>query len=121
MSGINKVILVGHIGKDPDFRTIADGVPVMSFPLATTEFINKNGVRTEVTEWHNIVMWRTLAEAGARQLKKGLLIYLEGKLKTRSFLDKEGIKRYVTEIAADQFIRLGSLSDLVLSPEKIIG
>jgi single-strand DNA-binding protein len=112
---------VGHIGKDPDFRTIADGVPVISFPLVTTEFLNKNGIKTEVSEWHNVTMWRTLAEAGARQLKKGLLVYLEGKLKTRSFLDKEGIKRYVTEIAADQFIPLASLGDLVPSPEKIIG
>jgi len=120
MSGINKVILVGHLGKDPEFRTLADDVPVISFPLATSEYINKAGVRTEVTEWHNIVMWRGLAEAGAKQLKKGVLTYLEGKVRTRSFFDKEGIKRHTTEIVADQFFRLGLAIDFNPLPEKII-
>jgi len=113
MSGINKVILVGHLGKDPEFRIITDDVAVLSFPLATSETVNKNGAKTEVTEWHNIVMWRSLAEAGERQLKKGVLIYIEGKVKTRSFSDKEGIKRYTTEIVADQFTKLGRASDFV--------
>ncbi|HEY4196112.1 MAG TPA: single-stranded DNA-binding protein, partial [Mucilaginibacter sp.] len=103
MSGINKVILVGHLGKDPELRHLADDVAVLSFPLATTDFIAKDGGKIEQTEWHNIVMWRGMAEAGARVLKKGVLVYIEGKLKTRSFLDKEGIKRYTTEIIPDQF------------------
>jgi single-strand DNA-binding protein len=118
MSGINKVILVGHLGKDPEFRVITGDVAVISFPLATTETVNKGGVKTEITEWHNIVMWRGLAEAGAKQLKKGVLIYLEGKVKTRSILDKEGIKRYVTEIVAEHFTRLGRASDFVFIQEE---
>jgi len=111
MSGINKVILVGHLGKDPELRRLADDVAVLSFPLATSDFINKEGVKVEQTEWHNIVMWRGMAETGARLLKKGVLIYIEGKLRTRSFIDKEGIKRYVTEVVPDQFSLLGRSSD----------
>jgi single-strand DNA-binding protein len=111
MSGINKVILVGHLGKDPDFRYLPDSVAVLSFPLATSEYIIKNGVKTEHTEWHNIVMWRSLAETGHKTLRKGKLIYIEGKCRTRSFDDKEGIKRYTTEIIADTFTILGRNSD----------
>lgn len=86
-------------------------VPVTSFPLATTEFITKNGVKEEHTEWHNIVLWRGLAEAAAKVLRKGKLIYLEGKCHTRSFEDKSGIRRYTTEIVADSFTILGRSSD----------
>lgn len=111
MSGINKVILVGHLGKDPDFRYLPDHVAVLTFPLATSEFITKNGVKTEQTDWHNIVMWRSLAEAGFRSLRKGKLIYIEGKIHTRSFEDKEGIKRYTTEVTPDSFTVLGRSSD----------
>ncbi|MES2376218.1 MAG: single-stranded DNA-binding protein [Bacteroidota bacterium] len=111
MSGINKVILVGHLGKDPELRYLQDQTAVLSFPLATSEFVIKNGIKTEQTEWHNIVMWRTLAEAGKKLLHKGKLVYIEGKCHTRSFEDKEGVKRYTTEIAAEIFTMLGRNSD----------
>lgn len=111
MSGINKVILVGHLGKDPELRHLPDDVAVISFPLATTEFITKAGTRTEHTEWHNVVLWRGLAEAASRLLKKGKLVYIEGKCHTRSYDDKEGIKRYTTEVIADNFVLLGRNSD----------
>jgi single-strand DNA-binding protein len=126
MSGINKVILVGHLGKDPDLRYLQDEIAVLSFPLATSEFLIKNGIKTEHTEWHNIILWRTLAEAGKKILHKGKLIYVEGKLHTRTFEDKEGIKRYTTEIIAESFTVLGRNSDFekeetllkVVYPEK---
>ena len=110
MSGINKVILVGHIGKEPDFRTLPDEVCVLSFPLATSEMISKDGLKTEQTEWHNIVMWRSLAESAARLLKKGMLVYVEGKLRTRSF-EKDNLKKYTTEIIVDHYTMLGRRSD----------
>ena len=111
MSGINKVILVGHLEKEPDFRYLKDDVAVLSFPLATTEMLNKNGVRVEQTEWHSIILWRGLAEAANKVLKKGKLVYLEGKCRTRSFEDTSGIKRYTTEVVADSFTLLGRTSD----------
>src|ERR1700712_1818747 len=111
MSGINKVILIGHLGKDPDFRYLTDNVAVVSFPLATTEYLNKDGKRTEITEWHNIVLWRGLADAAAKLLKKGKLVYIEGKCRTRAFEDKHQIKRYTTEIVAENFTLLGRNSD----------
>jgi len=112
VAGINKVILVGHLGKDPDLRWLEGNVAIASFPLATTEFVAKNGIKEEQTEWHNIVMWRGLAEAAAKVLKRGKLIYMEGKCRTRSFEDKGGgSKRYITEIVADSFTLLGRNSD----------
>ncbi len=111
MSGINKVILVGHLGKNPELRYLADNVSVCSFPLATTEVINKDGKRLEQTEWHNIIMWRALADIAAKILVKGKLIYVEGKLKTRAVEDKEGHKRYITEIIVENFKVLGRKSD----------
>ncbi|WP_179413571.1 single-stranded DNA-binding protein [Mucilaginibacter sp. E4BP6] len=111
MSGINKVILVGHLGKDPDLRYLQNNVAVLSFPLATSETIIKNGEKIEQTEWHNIVMWRGLAEAAEKMLKKGRLIYMEGKCRTRSFDDKNGLKKYTTEIVAESFTLLGRPGD----------
>jgi single-strand DNA-binding protein len=111
MSGINKVILVGHLGKDPDARTLEGGVSVVSFPLATSEIFNKDGRKIEQTEWHNIVMWRGLADVAAKFLQKGKLVYIEGKLRTRSFEDKDGIKKYTTEIVAENFTLLGRKTD----------
>ena len=111
MSGINKVILVGHLGKNPELRYLSDGVSVVSFPLATTEIISKEGKRIEQTEWHNIIMWRALADIAAKLLVKGKLIYVEGKLKTRNIEDKEGHKRYITEIIVENFKILGRKSD----------
>src|SRR6201992_2474706 len=111
MSGINKVILVGHLGKDPEVRYLEGGVSVASFPLATTETFNKDGRKVEQTEWHNIVLWRSLADVAAKFLQKGKLVYIEGKLRTRSFEDKEGVKKYTTEIVAENFTLLGRKSD----------
>jgi single-strand DNA-binding protein len=111
MSGINKVILIGHLGKDPELRYLEGGVSVTSFPLATSETFNKDGQKVEQTEWHNIVMWRGLADVAGKFLQKGKLVYIEGKLRTRSFEDKEGIKRYTTEIVAENFTMLGRKSD----------
>jgi single-strand DNA-binding protein len=114
MSGINKVILVGHLGKDPEMRTLEGGVSVTSFPLATSETFNKDGQKVEQTEWHNIVMWRGLADVAVKFLQKGKLVYIEGKLRTRSFEDKEGVKKYTTEVVAENFTMLGRKSDFEL-------
>ncbi len=111
MSGINKVILVGHLGKDPEVRHLDGGVTLASFPLATSETYNKDGKKIEQTEWHNIVMWRGLADIASKYLQKGKLVYIEGKLRTRSFEDKEGHKKYTTEIIAENFTILGRKSD----------
>jgi single-strand DNA-binding protein len=111
MSGINKVILVGHLGKDPEVRHLDGGVSVASFPLATSETYNKDGRKIEQTEWHNIVMWRGLADVASKYLQKGKLVYIEGKLRTRSFEDKEGHKKYTTEVVAENFTMLGRKSD----------
>ncbi|WP_462267569.1 single-stranded DNA-binding protein [Mucilaginibacter sp.] len=111
MSGINKVILVGHLGKDPEVRNLDGGVSVASFPLATSESFNKDGRKVEQTEWHNIVMWRGLADVAAKFLQKGKLVYIEGKLRTRTFEDKGGVKKYTTEIVAENFTMLGRKSD----------
>ena len=105
------MILIGHLGKDPELRSLEGGVSVTSFPLATSETFNKDGQRVEQTEWHNIVMWRGLADLAAKFLQKGKLVYIEGKLRTRSFEDKEGIKKYTTEIVAENFTMLGRKSD----------
>ncbi|TKC00778.1 single-stranded DNA-binding protein [Pedobacter cryophilus] len=111
MSGINKVILVGHLGKDPEVRHLDGNVTVASFPLATSETFNKDGKRIEQTEWHNIVMWRGLADIAAKYLQKGKLVYIEGKLRTRSFEDREGHKKYTTEVVAENFTLLGRKTD----------
>jgi single-strand DNA-binding protein len=111
MSGINKVILIGHLGKDPELRSLEGGVSVTSFPLATSETFNKDGQKVEQTEWHNIVMWRGLADLAGKFLQKGKLVYIEGKLRTRSFEDKGGIKKYTTEVVAENFTMLGRKSD----------
>lgn len=104
MAGVNKVILVGNLGKDPEVRHLEGGAAVANFPLATTDsYKDKSGNRQEQTEWHNIVVWRGLAEVAEKYLKKGMTIYVEGKLRTRSWDDKEGHKRYTTEIVGDTF------------------
>ena len=111
MSGVNKVILVGHLGKDPEVRYLEGNVTVASFPLATSETYNKDGKRVEQTEWHNIVMWRGLADVAAKYMHKGRLVYIEGKLRTRNYEDKEGIRRYSTEVVVENFTLLGRRSD----------
>lgn len=112
MSGVNKVILLGHLGKDPESFTFENGVKKVSFSLATTEsYKDKEGNRVDQTEWHNIVMWRGLADVAEKYLKKGSQIYVEGKIKTRAWDDKDGNKRYTTEIFADNMNMLGSKSE----------
>ena len=108
MSGINKVILVGNLGKDPEVKTIDGGAKVARFTLATTEsYKDRNtGEKKDLTEWHNVVCWRNLAEIAEKYLAKGKQIYLEGKLRSRSW-DDNGTKRYTTEIVADNFTMLG--------------
>jgi single-strand DNA-binding protein len=109
MSGVNKVILVGRLGKDPEVRNLENGVAVANFTMATSESYKDRttGEKKEVTEWHNIVLWRGLAEISQKYLHKGDLVYIEGKLRTRSW-EKEGVTRYTTEIVADNMTMLGS-------------
>jgi single-strand DNA-binding protein len=98
---INKVTLVGHLGKDPEIRTLENGIKVGTFTLATNEnYKDKNDTWQTLTEWHNIVVWRGLAERAERELKKGNLAFIEGKITHRKYQDKDGIERYSTEIVA---------------------
>lgn len=117
MVGVNKVILIGNLGKNPDVVAfpqdrrdeVSNVVKKASFPLATTEYRrNRDGEKVEQTEWHNVVCWRTLAEIAEKILRKGTQIYVEGKLQTRSWEDKEGNKRYITEVVADNFTVLAN-------------
>jgi single-strand DNA-binding protein len=113
MAGINKVILVGNLGKDPEVRYLEGGTAVANFPIATSEtYKDKNsGEKKTNTEWHNIVLWRGLAEIAEKYLKKGAQVYIEGKLKTRQWQDKEGNNRYSTEIVGDNLQMLGRKDD----------
>lgn len=111
MAGVNKVILVGNLGRDPEVRHLENGAVVSSFPIATSEtYKDRNtGERREQTEWHNIVLWRGLAEIAEKYLRKGDQVYIEGKLRTRSW-EKDGITRYTTEVVGDNMTMLGSRS-----------
>jgi single-strand DNA-binding protein len=112
MNSVNKVILIGNVGKDPDVRYLEGNVPVCRFPLATCEsYRNRSGENVTQTEWHNIVLWRGLAEIAQKFVKKGTPLYIEGRISTRSFDDKDGNKRYVTEIVASNMILLGRKPD----------
>jgi single-strand DNA-binding protein len=107
MASVNKVILIGNLGKDPEVRHLEGGVAVARFPLATSEsFKDKNGQKQEKTEWHNIVLWRGLAEVAEKFLKKGQSVFIEGKIRTNQYQDKEGNQRYSTEIVADNMTML---------------
>ena len=109
MAGVNKVILVGNLGKDPEVRYLDSGVAVANFSLATTEnYKNKQGEKVSQTEWHNIVLWRGLAEVAEKWLKKGSSVYIEGKIRTKKWEDKEGNTRYNTEILGDNMTMLGN-------------
>ncbi len=105
---LNKVMLIGNLGKDPEMRYTPAGVPVASFSMATSEsWRDQDGNTQERTEWHNIVAWRKLAEICSEYLKKGKKVYIEGRIQTRSYDDKNtGQKRYMTEIIADNMIML---------------
>lgn len=101
---VNKVILIGNVGKDPDVRYLDNGVAVANLPLATSErgYTLANGTQVpERTEWHNLVLWRGLAEVAEKYVKKGDKLYVEGKIRTRSYDDQAGVKRYITEIFVD--------------------
>lgn len=107
---VNKVILLGHVGKDPDVKYFDNGSNVASFSLATTEkgYTAQNGTQIpDRTEWHNIVCWKGLAKVAEQFIKKGTQIYIEGKIRTRSYDDNNGVKRYVVEIYADKLELLG--------------
>jgi single-strand DNA-binding protein len=104
---INKVILVGHVGKDPVIKYFDKGVAKATFPLATSEsYNNQQGETITTTEWHNIVLWRALAEVAEKTIKKGSQVYIVGKIKTRSYVDKDGNNKYITEILADTLLLL---------------
>jgi single-strand DNA-binding protein len=109
MSGVNKVILVGRLGKDPEVRNLENGAVVANFTIATSESYKDKttGDKKEITEWHNIVLWRGLAEIAQKYLHKGDLVYVEGKLRTRSW-EKEGVTRYTTEIVGDNMTMLST-------------
>jgi single-strand DNA-binding protein len=104
---INKVILVGNVGKDPVVRYFEKGVAKAAFPLATSEtYTNQQGETITTTEWHNIVLWRALAEVAEKTVKKGTQLYIVGKIKTRSYVDKDGANKYITEILGDTMLVL---------------
>jgi single-strand DNA-binding protein len=104
---VNKVILVGNAGKDPVMRYFDRGVAKATFPLATSEmYTNQQGETITSTEWHNIVLWRSLAEIAEKTVKKGTQVYVVGKIKTRSYVDKDGNNKYITEILADTLMVL---------------
>jgi single-strand DNA-binding protein len=109
MSGVNKVILVGRLGKDPEVRNLETGAVVANFSIATSEVYKDKttGERKEITEWHNIVLWRGLAEIAQKYLHKGDMVYIEGKLRTRSW-EKDNVTRYTTEILGDNMTMLSS-------------
>ena len=109
---VNKVILVGNLGKDPELRYTASGTAVATFSLATSErYKDRDGSQQEKTEWHNIVAWRQLAEICGKYLHKGKQVFIEGKIQTRSYDDRDGNKRYITEIVVDQMQMLGRAGD----------
>lgn len=107
--GVNRVILIGRLGADPELRYVREGLAKTTFRLVTDEsYKDKSGTKVERAEWHNIVMWRSTAEAAGKYLKKGSLVYLEGRITSRSYNDKEGNKKYVTEIEAKNMTMLDS-------------
>ncbi len=108
MAGVNKVILVGNLGKDPETKTFESGTKKASFSLATAEsYKDKDGNKQEKTEWHNVVFWGNLVDVIGKYLKKGSQVYVEGKLTTRSYEDKDGVKKYVTEVLGQSLTMLG--------------
>ena len=109
MSSLNKVMLIGHLGKDPEIRYTPDGAPVATFSLATSEnWTDKSGSRQEHTEWHTIVAWNKLADLCKRFLTKGRQVYIEGRIRSRDWNDRDGNKRRTTEVIASQMVLLGS-------------
>ena len=118
---VNKVILIGNLGKDPEIRHLENGAAVANFSIATSENYKdrKTGEKVSQTEWHNIVAWRGLAEIAEKYLKKGAKVYIEGKLKTRTWQDKEGNNRYSTEVITDNLTMLGSVGESMSNPNSV--
>jgi single-strand DNA-binding protein len=107
MRGVNRVVLIGNLGKDPDLQHLEGNIAVAKFPLATTEtYKDRNGTLISQTEWHTVVLWRGLADLAQKYLHKGSLIYLEGRIRTRSWEDKDKNKRFITEIIGDNLVML---------------
>ena len=112
MRGVNRVMLIGNLGKDPDVQHLEGNIAVAKFPLATTEtYKDRSGKLISQTEWHTVVLWRGLADLAQKYLHKGSLIYVEGRLRTRSWEDKEGNKKFATEVVADNLIMLDKRGD----------
>ncbi len=112
MRGVNRVMLIGNLGKDPDVQFLEGNIAVAKFSLATTEtFKDRAGKLISQTEWHTVVLWRGLAELAQKYLHKGSLVYIEGRLRTRSWEDKEGNKKFATEVVGDNLIMLDKRSD----------
>ena len=114
MKGLNRVQLIGHLGKDPEVSRLSDGTCVVKFSLATSDVHKDKEGKTEPhTEWHNVVLWRGLAEIAEMYLLKGSAVFIEGKLRTKHYEDKDGNKRHITEIIGDDLIMLEKKSELV--------
>lgn len=112
MRGVNKVILIGNLGRDPDIQYIEGNIAVSKFSLATTEtFKDRSGRQLSQTEWHTVVLWRGLAELSQKYLHKGSLVYIEGRLRTRTWEDKDHNKKHATEIVADNLVMLDKRSE----------
>ena len=119
MRGINRVILVGNLGKDPELKKLQDGTAVVKMTLATTETYRlKDGGSQIQTDWHTIIAWRGLATIAGQYLHKGSLVYIEGKIRYRHYEDKEGQKKHVTEIVADQLLILDKKPSNTAQPEN---
>lgn len=117
MRGVNRVMLIGNLGKDPDMQYLEGNIGVAKFPLATTEtFKDRSGKLVSQTEWHTVVLWRGLAELAQKYLHKGSLVYIEGRLRTRSWEDKEGARKFATEVVGDNLIMLDKRTDGSGSP-----
>ncbi len=109
MAGVNKVILLGNLGKDPEIRKLENGRAVVNFSLATSEtYKNRTGEKVTTTEWHNVVLWSPLAEIAEKYLRKGNQVYIEGKITNRSYDDKDGNKKYITEVVGREMTLLGN-------------
>jgi len=112
MRGVNRVMLIGNLGKDPDVQFLEGNIAVAKFPLATTEtFKDRSGKLISQTEWHTVVLWRGLAELAQKYLHKGSLVYIEGRLRTRSWEDKEANRKFATEVVGDNLIMLDKRTD----------
>lgn len=118
MRGVNRVMLIGNLGKNPDIQVLEGNIAVAKFPLATTEtFKDRTGKLISQTEWHTVVLWRGLAELAQKYLHKGSLVYIEGRLRTRNWDDKDGNRKFATEVVGDNLIMLDKRTDGTSHPD----